>query len=807
MFRRPYLIVATATFAAACPSAAEPATFERDVLPFFENHCFRCHGDTKQKGDFRIDSLDRDVGGGTSVNHWLEVIEQINTGEMPPDDEENLPTPQQRGEIVEWLAARIKEGEAARLARREDVSFHRLTREEYRNTIYDLLGVNFDVTDPTGLAEDDDWNGFERIGSALSLAPSHVEKYFAAAETILAEAFPETPPESSLVRKNALDLRGGPSAQKIALLKEQGIADKVRVDIWPGHQIQGGRPGPGGQMFKTAGDFNVRIQVSGLKPENGLAPHLSFYADKLDRMLFQQDIVAPENEPVVVEFQTHLPAGNHTFVLSNDVPGPSVLPRSGRSGDEPFFSIAHGRIPWQLKLTDEEGKPLYPFLIVDWIEWEGPIVSPEAKAKRDGYFPTEEGNFDQVRSGLALFVERAIRRPAIPAEIDRYVRLAESEAAKGADFFQAVKTAMVAVLCSKDFLYLVEGNPGTTTSNLNAWELASRLSYFLWGTMPDTPLFALARDGKLLHDDVLRNQVARMLADPKAERFKDSFPRQWLHLKKVGMFAPDSNLYPDYDKYLELSMVRETTAFFAEVLEKNLPLHEFISSNWTMLNPRLAAHYGIPGVAGDRFQKIALAPEHRRGGILTHASVLSLTSDGTRHRPVHRGVWVSESIFGKSPPPPPANVDPIEPNPSDAPKATIRMKLEAHTHDPNCASCHSKIDPLGFAFDNYDAIGRWRSEEIVPDGIGSHPKVDPSGTLPDGRSFADAADFKNLLLDDIDAFNATFVEKLATFALRRAMTVDDRAALSRIADESKSHGYRTRSVVEALVLSDLFRSR
>ena len=328
--------------------------FNAQALPYFQEHCIRCHGAEKQKGDFRIDNLSRDVGSGPSTHLWAEIIERINSGEMPPDDEEKLPTTEESARIVTWLAERIKEGEVARLAKREPVSFHRLTREEYAHTVYDLLGVNFDVTDPTGLSEDPDWHGFERIGSVLQLSASHVEKYFSAAETILAEAFPEEEPEVIQVRKRALDLRGGPSKEEIEELEEQGLADQVRVDMWPDHPIQGGRPGPG--RLSHPGDYRVRIQVSGLKPEGGRAPHLSFYADKLDRMLFEQDILAPEGKPVVVEFTTHLPAGSHTFRLTNEVPGPSILPRSGRAGRAPFFSIAQGRIPWQLKLTDEEGK-------------------------------------------------------------------------------------------------------------------------------------------------------------------------------------------------------------------------------------------------------------------------------------------------------------------------------------------------------------------------------------------------------------------------------------------------------------------
>jgi len=275
----------------------------------------------------------------------------------------------------------------------------------------------------------------------------------------------------------------------------------------------------------------------------------------------------------------------------------------------------------------------------------------------------------------------------------------------------------------------------------------------------------------------------------------------------VGMFPPDKKIYPDYDLHLEQSMIGETKAYFQEVLTKNLSLREFLTSDWTMINPRLAMHYEMPLPAEDRFERVSLTPENHRGGLLTQAAILSLTSDGTRHRPVHRGKWVLESIVGKSPPPPPANVKPIEPTPSMQPKATLRIKLDAHKSDASCASCHRRIDPLGFAFDNYDAIGRWRTHEVVSDGNGDNPQVDASGELPDGRKFANAEEFKQLLAADLETFNAAFIEKLAIYGTRRVMTIADRESLSAVAKQSKTADYQLQTVIENLVLSDLFQKR
>ena len=781
-------------------SAADLAT--TDVQAFLRGHCVRCHGEKKQKGNLRLDTLPRDFATPLSASHWADAMERISSGEMPPEDEPK-PKADEAARVVEWIAAQLKEGEATRLARRERVTFHKLTREEYANTIYDLLGVHFDAADPTGLPEDPNWHGFERIGSVQSLSPAHMEKYFAAAEVVVNEALPAAPPKKLSRRKDPFDLRyHGQQKEKAEKL---GLADKARVELWPHDGLDVGTE------FPASGDYRMRIKLSGMKPPKGRAPHVSIYAKDLDRMLFERDVVTAEDEPATLEFTFHVPAGHHDFRLTCEAFGPSNLPRHGRFDAGRFFTTikdsATGRQPWQWKLTDEDGVPIRPFLIVDLVELEGPLPCAWPMPPQQVFFPSGTQDVVQARAILTRFAERAFRRPVRADEIERLVKLVESELKSGEKFEPAVKTALIAILCAKDFLYLVEGSLNHLSTRLNDWELASRLSYFLWSTMPDDRLFELARTNALHDPSVLRGEIARMLRDPKTERFSTGFPKQWLQLKHVGMFPPDKKLYPDYDAHLEKSMIAEGTEFFREVLEKNLRVREFLDSDWTMLNARLADHYGIAGVEKDAFQRVAFRAEDHRGGLLTQAGVLSLTSDGQRHRPVHRGKWILESMFNKPPPPPPANVKPIEPTPAAEPKATLRMKLDAHKTDANCAACHRKIDPLGVAFDNYDAIGRWRTEEVVRDGAGANPKVDASGVLPDGREFADAAGLRRLLVANTDEFAAAFVEKLANYALRRALTIDDRRALATLVAQSKATDHRLRDIIEALVTSDLFQQR
>lgn len=777
----------------------------REPDTYLANHCLRCHDESTQEGSFRIDNLPRDFTSASHAEIWFEIASRINSGEMPPEDEPQ-PTAAESTRFVEWIAKEIKEGERTRMAHRPAVTHYRLSRDEYSHAIEDLLGVKYDTRAPGAFSEDPAWHGFERLGSELSLSPSHVEKYLKAAVEIVEQAFPDARPFQLKSKLDALSI-DWVNADKRKELNAIGIVPNIRTLIWPGHQL--GNLRPDGGHRQSAGIYRGRIRVSGLVPEGGIAPHLTLHSRELDRMIFEADVIAPEDKPVTLEFETFLPAGKFDIVIDNAVPGPSNSGGEGRPGGFVFTTLDDpaSRAPWQRKMSDDHGKPLYPLLVFDWIEWEGPIEKAEDVEKREDVLPVEGESLEDVRARMARFAERAWRRPPTQDEISRYIALIESETSQGRTLRAASKTAIAAMLASKNFTYISEGTPSQRREYLDDWELASRLSFFLWSSLPDEPLRAAARAGKLHEPEVLRSQVRRMMADEKISRFTESFPRQWLHLKDVGAFPPDRKLYPDYDDWLETSMVLETIHYFGLMFEKNRPLTEFIDSGWTVVNPRLALHYGLPTPNQSDFTPVRLRPEDRRGGLLTHASILSLTSDGTRHRPVHRGVWLSEVILGKTPPSPPPNVPAIEPNPVTSPKATIRMKLDAHNHDPNCASCHAKIDPLGFAFDHYDAIGRWRTVETVDDGTGENPAVDASGVLPDGRTFKDAVEFKRLLASDPDLFARAFTEKLATYALRRAMSVDDDESLAAIAEASASEGYRLRSLVEALTLSDLFRRR
>ena len=787
--------------------AAEDDSFDKVVSPFFQKYCFRCHDAKEQKGDFRLDSLVQDFDTLATAERWSEVVFRMNSGEMPPKDHP-LPKAEELGQVVDWFTTRLKQGQAGRMARRGPVAHYRLSKDEYAYTVFDLLGVRYDVNLPGTFNDDPRWHGYERVGSMLSLSPSHVDRYLKAAETVLERAFPDQQPQLIKRRFDAIEMRHRHLRKKI---EDAGIADKVRAAVWPGGRLDGFRGYWFGQV-KDSGVYRCRIQLSGLPGLDGRAPHLSVWHTSLKRSLFDEDILAPENKPTVIEFEVFLTmpceldfmnilsgafneTGNHTL---------NVLNLGGNiytgSRDTRWLN------PTGYKLFDDDGNAIYPLLLVDSVEWEGPITSETDLKKREGLLPSQPDPSGAAQS-LRRFATRAWRRPVTDDELARYTNVLNSELAAGESFPAAYRAAMIAILASKNFYYLEEGSPTERRQTLNDWELASRLSYFLWSSMPDEDLSAAAASGVLHQPEVLRSQLQRMLRDPKAQRFNEVFPRQWLQLYRVGMFPPDPKLYPDYDLWLEKSMLLEPTAYFGEVFSKNLSLREFLESNWAIVNPRLASFYKLPALKESGFQRVSLQPEHHRGGLLTQAAVLMLTSDGTRHRPVHRGVWLSETVYGKTPPPPPPNVEPLGPTPSNQPKATVRMQLEAHATHATCASCHRKIDPLGFAFDNYDAIGQWRTEEQVTAGQGANPPVNSKGVTPDGRSFNGPEEFKNCLVQDLDRFAEAFVEQLATFALRRVMTLDDMDQIKAISRSSKAQDYKLRSVIEEFVMSDLFLKR
>jgi hypothetical protein len=810
------MLVRTLVLFSACLGFGSAVHAAQPFEAFLEKHCVRCHGPQKEEGDIRIDKLSRDFKAGRDSHHWAEALDKVNSGEMPPKNEPQ-PTQKEISEFVTSLDARLKEGRATRMAARPAVAHYRLSRREYQNSVYDLLGVRYDPTKPGELNEDTLWHGFERIGSELSLSPSHVDRYYRAAGLVLDRAFPLTSGEARKVRKTAAELRydGGKNQQEA--LDRFGIKRPLRYLLFPG-SVQNafssnwfGKTGP-----EHSGLYRMRLQASGIRPPGGQTAHLSIgkrTGEETVDGLIEFDITAPEDSPQVYEFEVFLemPMSLDFCVVATNVvdrrAGAAFRGALGSRGNYLFTHSSETRLlnPNAPQMFDDKGNGIFSTVLLDWIEWEGPLETDAEKSRRNGLLPPDDATIEVVTEHLHRFAERAWRRPVKKDELSDYLQAYRSERDAGEKPADAYRVAMQGVLTSRHFIYLVEGDP-VPRERLNDSELASRLSYFLWSSMPDDGLFAAARSGSL-QGDVLKKEVDRMLADDKTNRFINDFVRQWLQLHRLGMFPPDKKLYPTYDAWLETSLRAEPAEFFREMFSKNLPVDSVIDSDWTMANARLCDFYGLPEPKSGGFQRVTLKPEDHRGGLLTMGAVLGLTSDGTRHRPVHRGVWLSEAIFNKTPPPPPANVEPIEPIPPTGTKITIRQRIESHAKNASCAACHRNIDPLGLAFDQYDAVGQWRTRELVPTGVGENPVVDASGVMPDGRSFKDSMQFKKLLIEDRGHIARAFIEHLCTYALRRVLTVDDQDDLKLIEVEAKKNEYRIQDIVRAVALSDLLRKR
>jgi mono/diheme cytochrome c family protein len=771
---------ANALLAAAAPLAA-PDT------DFLKEHCLRCHGPEKAKGDLRLDQLSTDFAQPSTFARWREVVARTQAGEMPPKKEPR-PDGAQAQAFVRSVNARLEAAATQQHAAGRTV-LRRLNRVEYENTVNDLFAVNAMVKEM--LPEDAVAQGFDNVGAALNISPVLMERYLDAADAVLTEALKPVHKLESKLEK--FDFYASlPSWFANGVFKQDDGTVLFRGGATDVRQFKA--PAPGRYKFRVAVSAHqsatplpLGLLVGNFVVSGNYARHLGYFD-------------APAGpKPTVIEFEERLAAKNDTLKLM-----PVALP---------FVYL------------NQKNMPEYPGpgLKVHWVEMEGPF--PEA-------WPTESyrrvfGDADPKRGTLAdaenlirTLLPRAFRRPVAAGEEKPFVAVVAKSLEMGQPFEGALRAGYKAVLAAPQFLYLRE-----PAGPLDDHALASRLSYFLWSTMPDAALLELAAKGELRKPAVLRAQVERLLNHPKARAFTENFTGQWLSLRDIQATTPDKTLYPEFEEFLEWSMVRETHAFFEELLKSNLSVKNFVDSEFAMLNGRLAKHYGIPDVHGVAFRKVALKPEWHRGGVLTHASVLKVTANGTTTSPVLRGVWVLDRILGRPVPPPPPNVPAVEPDIRGA--TTIRDQLAKHRATENCAGCHARIDPPGFALENYDVIGGWREKyRIVADRknwvnnrvgplakylaayqYGEGRAVEAGDEMADGRKFATVEEFKQLLLTQPEQIARCLTEKLVTYATGQPVGFSDHAAVAKILAEARPGDYGLRSLVQAVVASELFRSK
>jgi mono/diheme cytochrome c family protein len=780
------------------PALAADAPKADPFRPFLVQHCLECHGAVKPKGELRLDQLAADFANDASRERWLAVLKRVEAGEMPPKAKPKPPAKEMQA-LTAWIRTQAAAAEAARRADGR-VVLRRLNRVEYENTVRDLLGVDIELKDL--LPADSASNGFDNVGEALHLSSFLMERYLEAADKALNVAIANLPQP--------------PVIKKRFSLKESHVVKTTTESVYRFHDdtvvcfCSSAWHSVWLSPFypPDRGRYRFRISASGYQSAG--KPVTYRVTAGGGRLAGKSGLVgyfdAPADKPTVIEFEQYLEPRTTVAILPYGLAGANTVKMTGADKYEgPGLAVQFVEV--EGPLHDTWPPAGHRRIFGELAQAPAPIYNYRNRVEVASQNP--DADAERI---LLTFARRAFRRAVTADDVRPFVELVKARLAEKYSFEQAVRVGLKGILVSPDFLFLRE-KPG----KLDDFALASRLSYFLWSTMPDEELLALAEQGKLSQPETIRRQVERLLQHPKAAAFTEHFVGQWLGLREIDATEPSHLLYSEFDHMLKVSMIRESELFFDEVLKDDLSLTNFVASDFTMLNGRLAKHYGIPGVDGWEFRKVALPKDSHRGGVLTMASVLKVTANGTSTSPVLRGAWVLDRILGTPPTPPPEGVPGLEPDTRGA--TTIREQLAKHRSVGACASCHTKIDPPGFALESFDVIGGWRDnyrttgsgKSVVVDGrrMSYHEgkKVDPSDVLPDGRKFANIDEFKQLLLADRDQLARALTVKLLTYATGGAPTTADHAEIEAMVGKIQDRNYGLRTLVHEIVQSKAFQNK
>ncbi len=727
-------------------------SFDRDVAPLVTKYCVDCHDDAKAPpGGIRLTKGMTAAAALKDPSLWSRVAKNVANKHMPPPGSPS-PTDAQRRQMSAWVDAAFKQD--CNLADPGRVTLRRLNREEYNNSVRDLLGVSIRPADD--FPNDDVGYGFDNIGDVLSMSPLLMEKYLSASEKLMKDAIRVPNLRTQTVAGEALKVTGAATPRDGSLSMYSvgtGTAQfSVKQSGWYRIQVKAGE--------QHAGPDNAKLEV------------------RLNKDLVTTfQLTDSYNKPGYYVFPTKLTPGDWSVSVTfpND-----------------YYVAAQGKQPAQ-----DRNVAVYSLELVGPIEDNA--IRTSFQRKLIPVVPAKEEWETEARKALDWFASRAYRRPVAKEEIDRLMVVFQMGTRSGEGYERAMQLACQAVLCNPNFLFRVELDASNQARPLNDFELASRLSYFLWASLPDETLYDAAKRGALSKPEGLKEQVSRMLRDPKAQAMVDNFAMQWLQLRKLYNFQPDKKMFPDYNDKLMNAMIDESKLYFQNIMTEDRSITEFIDSKYTFLNETLANHYGISGVKGDEFRKVSTEGTGR-GGVLTQASVLAITSNPTRTSPTKRGRWILEQILGTPPPPPPPGVgDLAESSKVDA-NLSVRQKLEIHRKNPSCAACHTKMDSLGFGFENYDPVGRWRTKD------GTLP-IDSTATLPDGKKFSGPTQLKAVLMDNKKEFAYSFIEKMMTYALGRGVDDKDKCFVEDIVKKSSATGYKFSGIVQGIVASDPFKKR
>ena len=736
-----------------------------NAVTFFQKYCIDCHNEDDAMSGIRVDHVSEP---GSFLEHrksWKRVNEVLRFGAMPPENA-TQPTTKELLQTQSWVANQIASIDCDLIGDPGRVTIRRLNRLEYNNTIRDLFDVDFNPADD--FPSDDVGEGFDNIGDVLSLPPLLLEKYLAAAEQ---------------VSKQIVYVPGAESAKKI----EIGRKD---ISIEGGGLISGSLISfhSNGTVslvvnIETTGSYEFLVDVGAQQA----GPELAKMELALDgKSVLKQSVSAPRNAPRKYTFKMEMVAGRHKIELSfiNDFYDPKN-PDPGQRDRNIYFSNGLLVGPTTVSL---DRLSTFNKLIHDNI-------------------PTKPNDVVKKASNvLGNIIHRVFRRELSAAEIEPYSNLVQLVMNQEESFQRGIQVAVNAILVSPRFIFRLEGSDGASSvrdiRDLDDYELASRLSYFIWCSTPDDELLNLAREGKLSNEKVLQSQLSRMLRDPRVQGLTAGFATQWLNLRNLSEAVPDPNVY-EFTNGLRDSMQRETELFFEHVLQENLSVLDFINGKYTFVNQTLATHYGLQDLGlsgeGDQFVHVSLEGIPR-SGILTHGSILTLTSNPNRTAPVKRGKWIMENILGVRPPDPPADVPVIEVSKKTLPNSSFREQLNLHRANAVCASCHDKMDPLGFGFENFDGVGKYRMID------GQFP-IDSSGTLPSGEKFDGPMELVDILTGRGESFARTLTERMLVFALGRGLDYYDECAVDEIMKQLKKDEYRFQTILQSIVLSDPFLKR
>jgi mono/diheme cytochrome c family protein len=785
---------------------------EQALGPYFAKHCAACHDTANKAGGLDLKALQKPNSTQHAREAWESVLEKIQTGQMPP---KGLPRPTvaENTKTVQQIKSALERADRAQPSNSGRVTAHRLNRAEYNNTVQELLGVDFRPADD--FPQDDSGYGFDNIGDVLSLSSSQMEKYVAAAEKIArAAVFGPELLAPTLVRHEA----GG---RNISLVTTVPVRyDETGLNLPNALHTT--------HRFPVDGEYLVKLGLNGTRPlgseplafgiwlDGKKVQTLTIDAEGASGFAFDRQDLAGRT----VECRLTVKAGDHWIAATVERifeglppacggPNPSkrkVTPREFRVPPGfPPERIAEFRKRFEERQKD---KPELNDARVNTLEIGGPYSQSEgpraASLQKIFLCGHSRGGHTAACTPKILksLASRAFRRPATAKELGRLSQLVALAQKNGDSYDEGIALALQAILVSPHFLFRIERDQPTARPNtahpLTQHELASRLSYFLWSSMPDDTLRACA-DAQTLHKPgVLEAQIKRMLQSPKSRTLAENFAGQWLQFRSLESVKPDRERFPSFDNYLRMSMRQETELFFDSIVKEDQSILTLLLGKYTFVNERLASFYGIPGVTGPAFRRVDLTGT-KRGGILTQASVLTVTSYPNRTSPVLRGKWILENILNAPPPDPPPGVPNLDVSAVGS-ALSLRQQLEEHRKNPTCASCHSRMDPLGFGLENFDAIGAWRKSEGTV-------AIDASGSLPDGRTFDGAEGLKTILKADREAFIACFTTKLLTYALGRGLERYDRPTVQEIVRRSAAKNYTFSSLVQEIATSKPFQLR